>query len=111
MRKYVQKFVIYLIALSLANGVSGSTLAAGSFNFNLNLKLNHSYGNNQSRLLKFAEVDLSRILPYILRRGDQLKRVERTRYRGVNALKLIIFNVNSGRVVYVYIDADTGRML
>lgn len=62
-------------------------------------------------LVQLAAVDLPKILPYIMGKGDVFQGYETTTYKNRRALKLRIFNQQSGRVRYIYVDAETGRIL
>lgn len=66
---------------------------------------------NADNLLQLAAVDLSKILPFLMGAGDVFQGYENVVYRGRQALKLRIFNQQSGRVRYIFIDAQSGQIL
>lgn len=64
-----------------------------------------------TKFMQVAAVDLSRVLAYVMGPGDIFQGYENVIYRNVQALRLRIFNQNSGRIRYIFVDAQTGQIL
>lgn len=64
-----------------------------------------------SKLVTLAAVDLPQILPYIMGAGDVFQGYDIVIYKNVQAMRLRIFNQQTGRVRYVFVDLQTGRIL
>lgn len=109
-KKYLQILKFLALACMLAIGLQTNVYAASdaSKNIKVNGKL---VAAKAMKYMKLAAVDLSRILPYVMGAGDVFQGYESVVYRNVQALRLRIFNQNSGRVRYIYVDAQTGRIL
>lgn len=62
-------------------------------------------------LIQLAAVDLPQVLRYVLQPGDVFQGYEVVNYQNRRALRLRIFNQQTGRVRYVYVDEQTGQIL
>ena len=104
--KYVQIFKILLLTIGFVVSASPHAQAA-KFEIKANLKLPLKALN----LIKLAAVDLSKVLPYIMKAGDIFQGYEVVNYKGQKSFKLRIFNQHTGRIRYIYINMQTGRTL
>lgn len=105
--KYVQTIRIFLLVFGMAIGCVSPVYAAAKIELKIDLNLPHKALN----LIKLAEVDLSEILPYIMKADDVFQGYEIVNYKGQQAFKLRIFNQRTGRIRYIYINTQTGRSL
>lgn len=109
-KKYLQ--ILKLVSLSLLLAVGMSAHVNVTFAATKNTKIiGKQIAATGLKSMRVAAVDLSRVLPYIMGAGDVFQGYEAVIYRNVQALKLRIFNQNSGRVRYVFVDAQTGQIL
>ncbi len=106
MKKIIRILQFFALTLVMTSNIFAFT----SYNKSEKFKFNTQENTPKFILTKFVDIDLSTVLPYILKSGDQLQRAEKVIYKNRNALKLVVFNRNTGRVRYVYIDAVSGRV-
>lgn len=106
-KSYWQLFRMCLVTLIMVTGLFTQVNAATS---SARMAGKLAIANN-GKLLILAAVDLPQILPYIMGPNDVFQGYENVVYRNRNALKLRIFNQQSGRVRYVYVDAQSGQIL
>ncbi len=91
------------IALSLTNFVS-----ANSPSPNIISSVQISKFKN---IIHSAAVDLSRILPFIMRAGDVFQGYQSVIYNNRQAYRLRIFNQYNGQIRYVFVDQQSGQIL
>lgn len=110
MKNYRQilKFGIYAVLIGF--GMQSQAIAATSVSKFTNLTAKLTSVQN-AELIKLAAVDLPQILPYIMKSGDVFQGYEIVTYKNKRAFKLRIFNQRTGRVRYVYVDQESGRVL
>lgn len=106
-KKYVQTFRIFVLTACLVVGGLSYVHAAAKIDIKIDLNL----PLNALNLIKLAAVDLSKVLPYIMSAGDVFQGYEVVNYKGQQAFKLRIFNQQTGRIRYIYVDMETGRTL
>ncbi|MCJ8323058.1 MAG: hypothetical protein HRU29_03175 [Rhizobiales bacterium] len=110
MNKYIQ--IVKLCKLSLALILASATMAtatnAATAKNSPSLQIKRIVN---SEFLQIAAVDLSKILPYIMKNNDIIHEHTIVIYNNVEALRLRIFNQKTGKVRYVYIDNTTGEIL
>lgn len=110
MNNYVKIFKIGLCVSLMSLMMPSHAFAATNLN-----KFNSLSGKfisaKSGKFLKLAAVDLPQILPYIMKSGDVFQGYEVVNYKGKRALKLRIFNQKTGRVRYVYVDEQSGKVL
>lgn len=110
MNKYIQmvKLSKLSFALILASATIATTANAATLKNPLPINIKRSVN---SEFLQLAAVDLSKILPYIMKNDDIIHEHTIVIYNNIEALRLRIFNQKTGKVRYVYINNSTGEIL